>query len=402
MEFFTLTPEEQHLIQLFGAVLFQKELPAPEAEIDLKRLCHIAGRASLNGFLYDGFQRARYEVPPEILRMSLDIRNRAMAREAVQEAEAQRIFQKFEDAGIYCIPLKGFLLKNLYPQPYMRLSADVDLLCKPDQMRQAEAILLSLQYTLRHQGECHDVYTKAPNLTVEVHGKLFRASYDWNEILPQAWSRAVPYQDYRYICQFTPEDFYCYTLMHTGKHLLSAGSGFRYALDQFLFLEKYADSMDWAQIHGYLDRFRLEKLHQHLSELGPALFPESKARSPFFQRQVCQCDPKTLMELCAYLFRSGAGGTVQNYVYLQLMNEHREDSHIRYVLSRAFPSRKRMAIIFPQLEKAPFLLPVFWCIRLFQRGIGRSKHLTAEMKAVKRFDQQEAVQIKNLYEKLGL
>ena len=406
MDLFRLMAEEQYLIQLIEAVLFQKRLPAPDTEIDFKLLCHIAGRSSLNGFLYDGFKRACYEVSPEILNMSLDTRNRVMAREAVQEVEIQRIFQKFEDAEIYCIPMKGYLLKNLYPQPYMRLSVDVDLLCDPGQMKQVEQIMYSLQYTLKHRAECHDVYTKAPNLTVEMHSKLFRTPSDWNRFPPQAWNRAVPYQNYRYIRQFTLEDCYCYTLMHTGKHLRMAGIGLHSALDQFLFLVQYADRMDWAQVQACLKRFRLEKLHQYLLELGPALFPESKTKISFFQTLTYQCDPKDLMALCAYLFRSGAGGTVQNIVNFQLMRKPQKDdsffAHIKYMFSRAFPSRKRMECLFPKLEKTPLLLQVFWCIRLIQTVSCRSKYLTAEMKAVKSFNQQEAAQLKELYEKLGL
>lgn len=47
---------------------------------------------------------------------------KGMAKEATQHITVEQILKTFEENHIACMPLKGYLVKYLYPQPDMRLS----------------------------------------------------------------------------------------------------------------------------------------------------------------------------------------------------------------------------------------------------------------------------------------
>lgn len=400
------TAEQNYFIELIGAVLFEKELAPPPQQMDYQKMCRLAAHSSLSGFLYDGFRRAAFDVPADTLAMSLEMRNRSVAREAIQEVEAQQILSSLERSGVRCVPLKGLLLKELYPKPYLRLSVDVDILCDARQFGQVEQVMSPLGYTLQHRGGCHDVYVKAPNLNVEIHNKLFHTPASWREFSKQAWKRAVPYQEYQAVRQFTLEDSYLYLMLHTSKHLRAAGAGLRSVLDQMLFLLRYADMLNWEEVNAQLERYGLGKVHRHFLELGPHLFPECREISPFFASLSEECSPEMLDTLSSFLFRSGAMGTVQTLVSLNLMRSEQQgvslSSRLRYALHRLFPDRQAMEKIFPKLERAPGLLPFYWVERLVKTALFRSNYVNAEVQSMKHLDEQEISQLKQLYRALGL
>ena len=76
------------------------------------------------------------------------------------------------------MPLKGSVLKDLYPENGMREMSDNDILFDASKREQSKVIMLSHSYTVEHYGEIyHDAYHKPPVLNFELHTVLFGEEY---------------------------------------------------------------------------------------------------------------------------------------------------------------------------------------------------------------------------------
>lgn len=57
-----------------------------------------------------------------------------LKQSANQEYEGENILKALSEAGLNCIGLKGWELRNFYPKKYMRQMADLDILVRPYQL----------------------------------------------------------------------------------------------------------------------------------------------------------------------------------------------------------------------------------------------------------------------------
>ena len=86
-------------------------------------------------------------------------KKKAIRKLTLFELERSMIVQEFEKAGIWYMPLKGILLKDDYPEPFMREMTDNDILVDKTRMNDIRSIMERLGYScdffvLLH----HDVY----------------------------------------------------------------------------------------------------------------------------------------------------------------------------------------------------------------------------------------------------
>ncbi|MBR6088961.1 MAG: nucleotidyltransferase family protein [Anaerolineaceae bacterium] len=79
-----------------------------------------------------------------------------------------------EDAGIWYMPLKGAVIKDLYPKSGMREMADLDILFDASRAAEVRTIMEALGFSTYKYGQStHDVYRKKPVLYFEMHKALF-------------------------------------------------------------------------------------------------------------------------------------------------------------------------------------------------------------------------------------
>lgn len=66
---------------------------------------------------------------------------KGIAKEAAQHITVEQVLKTFEESHVACMPLKGYLLKYLYPRPDMRLMTDVDILLNNKQTKRVKMLL---------------------------------------------------------------------------------------------------------------------------------------------------------------------------------------------------------------------------------------------------------------------
>lgn len=101
-------------------------------------------------------------VPIETKKRLKNIRVQQAVRSLSQVAELARVGKLFTDAGIPMMPLKGVALsQELYGDPCVRSSADLDILVQPDDIEKAEEILIQAGY--RHALGFHSMGERQKN-----------------------------------------------------------------------------------------------------------------------------------------------------------------------------------------------------------------------------------------------
>ncbi len=281
----------------------------------------------------------------------------AQRKAALLEADRAAVQEKLEAAGIWHMPLKGSVLKELYPRFGMREMADVDILFDADRAEDVRQIMESLGFQTDSFACFHDdAYSKAPVSHFEMHRTLFSeaAESELHTYYADVRDRLVPDEGSKYGFHFTDEDFYLYLIAHEYKHYTGGGTGLRSLLDVYVFLR--ARALDQA----YVDR--------EAARLGIADFERQNRSLAFrlFDGESLTAEERDRLD---YMISSGTFGTAENEAGRQIAEKGRWG----YFLSWLHPSREIMIESFPVLQKAPALLPVFRIWRLIRAFVSSDR-----------------------------
>ncbi|MBO5897931.1 MAG: nucleotidyltransferase family protein, partial [Clostridia bacterium] len=163
----------------------------------------------------------------------------AVYRYGRQEAELTALCDALERAGIEHLPLKGSEIRPLYPEPWMRTSADIDVLVhKQDLERAADVLTDTLGYRREaFVSESHDISFRTPtDVHVELHFDLIeedRVGAVENE-LRNVWASTHPAAGKEWRREMDDDMFYFYHVAHMAKHFAEGGCGIRTFADLWM------------------------------------------------------------------------------------------------------------------------------------------------------------------------
>lgn len=294
----------------------------------------------------------------------------SVSRYAQQQYEYERILSLFEENAIAHLPLKGAVLRELYPDPAMRTSCDVDILIKSEELARAKALLLdSLGYKEGETGT-HDVaFHGTSDVRLELHFTLNEPDFTVSPVLSEIWDRLIPEEGCRYRYRMTNEQFVFYHLYHMAKHFAAGGCGIRPFMD--LWVMKGHMAYDEDTVSGYLDAVGLCLFSYSADALCEVWFGGA-SHTPITER----------ME--AYLLDAGAYGTREN---LMAIRQNKNGGKFGYLMKRMFPSSSALAHAYPVLKKHRLLYPICllrrWFGFLFCKNKSRVISELSETAAVK-------------------
>ncbi|MBO4873515.1 MAG: nucleotidyltransferase family protein [Lachnospiraceae bacterium] len=295
----------------------------------------------------------------------------AIRKVILLNAEKDAILQRFEAAGIWYMPLKGALLKDLYPSVGMRQMSDIDILIDPDRVKEAGKIMSELGYQEEEATFAHIAYVKKPLYNIELHRQLFSPAIEnksLNAYYRSVKDRILPDEDRRFGFHFTDEDFYLYMTAHEYKHYAIGGTGLRSLLDTYVYCTQKGPAMDWDYIR------------QELEKLGIADFEAQNRCLAMDLFQGKTLDPKE-EEMLEYIIFSGTYGTISNEISNHLTREgNGAGAKLKYLFRRLYPPMDVVRSIFPTFAKYPVLLPFLPLYRLFRGRKRNAGRLTSELK----------------------
>lgn len=369
--------EALYLVELLRASLGGAVPSLPRDGFDWDNLYELSVLHKVEAMAYIGLSKVE-GVPDEVISRFETEYKKEIAFEYIRHSEGRRILSSLEKNGIDCMPLKGWVIKDMYPLPAMRYMCDIDILFKKEEADRVRSVLEKLGFESTEFGGNPDVYMKKPILNIEMHKALIQDKTDHFE---KTWERAVLKKDCEHTFDMTLEDYYIYMAAHLRKHFFGSGTGIRSVCDIYVFLREKGDKLDG----GYIER--------KLKDSGIYDFDLSVKRlcAMWFDGKEESDDIKELGKRFLYCGAFGTKDSNMLNVAASEMGSTKGKSFkakkIRYVMGLIFPSAKTLKEEFSWLSKAPFLLPVAWLIRgvrsIFSRRSETKKILTNAMKVTK-------------------
>ncbi len=270
----------------------------------------------------------------------------AIYRREQLDYEEERICGILKSAQIPYIPLKGAVLKQLYPEKWMRTSCDIDILIQEENKQQAITLLCErLGYTRETDGERDCSLISKSGMNLELHFSLKCDNERLNPTLFRVWDCSVLLAG----CAraLTNEFFVFYHIAHMLIHFAEGGCGIRPFIDLWLF----------------------ENTNAINEEELTRLFKESGCLD--FYNGVCAlCGvwfggaPHTRQTelLEEYIVSGGVYGSREN---LGSAGRHKKGGYLKYLLSRIFMPKEKLRLVYPKIDKYPILIPYYWVKRWF-------------------------------------
>lgn len=279
------------------------------------------------------------------------------------------------DRGISLLPLKGIILKNLYPETYFRTMGDLDILTRVDEFDMVEKMMKELGYIFDDKNiEKHDKGFSRPLMThVEMHSDLLPNRSPFHDYYAHIWEKATPCET-SFIYNLSKEDEYIFLLIHAYKHFYNKGSGVRTIIDFYLFNKKYRESLNANYINKELENADLIA-SKHGAEYLLKDFKNQidKIVGYWFNSKEIIIDGVGMR-----IISDGVYGKVENFWAKEINKLGKK----KYLLKRLFPNLDFMRERYRILKKSPVLLPVFWIVRIFHGAFFRRKSVKNEFKYI--------------------
>ena len=292
---------------------------------------------------------------------------------SAMEIDKQQVFEKLEQAKIWYMPLKGSVIKDLYPSIGLRQMSDFDILFDERYPEKVKEIMEGLGFTCEKFAQSnHDIYYKQPVSNFEMHKTLFSelktAMFDYYR---DVHSRLIKDEQNDYGYHFSDDDMYVYITAHEYKHYTSQGSGIRSLMDCYVYLKSKNDKLDWSYIEKQTKLLGFDDYERSRRELALKVF------SPDNNSPLTDAEKKMLSEHTML----GVYGTFENGIKNQLNGGSKASFWLRsifipyHVMTKSVPFTEKSILLYP--------LGFFW--RCFRVLFTRRKTLYYTIKAVNKY-----------------
>lgn len=351
-----------------------------------------ARRHQVMPMLYYGVQYSNIIPPPEIMqKLELETyKNVAVSQNQLYALE--QMYKAFDENEIDYMPLKGSVLKFVYPKPELRPMGDADILIRQEQYEKIRPVMTALGFSEILESDHELVWDKKGILHVELHKRLIPSyNKDYYEYYGDGWRFAEHKEKCRY--DMRDEDNYIYLFTHYAKHYRDGGIGIRHMTDLYVFSSARPE-LDYGYITKEFEKLQLLEFFKNTKHTLDVWFGGET--------------PDNMSDfITAKIFGSGSYGTYNAHLLsaaLKTSGQKSNKAEIKktLILNRMFPPYKSMLSRYKCLEKHPALLPLMWLVRFLQmpfrresvkRNIENAK-ITAPDKIIAYRDELEAVGLK--------
>ena len=274
--------------------------------------------------------------------------------------EVQWLSVLLEEAQIPFIPLKGAVVRSLYPEPWMRTSGDIDILIQESFLDQAVSLLLENGCRMDGKRRYHDIPLLTPGgLPLELHYHIRENMESMDAVLDKVWqfSEVVPGKRFEHRQMDTFLVFHL--LAHMAYHLVNGGCGIRSVIDIRLMQKK---NIDGDLLHALCCEAKLDLFQSNINHLIAVWFDGG------------QHSPTTRM-LEQLIVTGGAFGTADNRI---LIRQAQLGSKGKYTFNRIFKPYKELKTQFPILNHKPWLAPLYQAVRWGRVITGRRINIAAK------------------------
>lgn len=353
-------------------------------DYDAKALYNLAINQDLMYFVADALDKVNLLPKEKDLYSAYQNSQIAVVYRTTQiESVFEKIKTVLSEAEIAFIPLKGAVLRNMYPDKMMRSSCDIDILVKEEELQKAVKALVFNGFTTDGKRDYHDVSLHFGSVHLELHFNICEDMDDIDELLKQVWDYAEPVSEYEYAEK--PEFFVYHHLAHMKYHFINGGCGIRTFLD--LFMIRKIGFYDEEKLTELLDIAGLKKFYYAVLDMLGVWF---------------YCEPHNeITQKCEeYILFGGIYGNTENSSAAQ---SAAHDGRIKNAWRVVFPGYFNMCNLYPAVKEKKILLPYYYLHRIFRKTFGKSgKRVIKKMTKIMTVDESKIDSIGELLIAMGL
>ncbi len=292
----------------------------------------------------------------------------------------------FEEAGIDFIPLKGSVIRDLYPQAYFRTSCDIDILIHEEELDRAISLLTAKNYTVRGEKSFHDISLFSEGgIHLELHFNILENEEKLDRMLSRVWEFATPVCQGLHEYRMTNEYLMFHLVAHAAYHFITGGCGVKPVADIWILGKKL--EFDRELLSKYCRECEIESFRLQLIRLADIWFEDS------------DYDELT-SHMAEYILEAGVYGATENKVAIK---QKKQGSKLGYLWRRIFIPYDDLKYYYPKLQDKKWLLPYYevkrWCRLVFG---GELKKSVNEIKTGVSMSDEKSRYVNSLLEKLEL
>ena len=360
MEIVMVGKESKILLELLQSAITGSRTDVPNSDSSYSEVYNLSRFHNVDGTAFYGINNNNVILSDNLYKEWSRAKDRNIAKTTIENQEKAVIFKTFEEHHIFFLPLKGLIIKQMYPRPELRQMADLDILVHEFDIDLAGKLLVSNGYKMRHSREGHHIlFFKPPYMTIELHyemiGKDHASYYKYYEDI---WNKVLTVDGKVYEHKLTWNDFYIFMLVHFAKHYYGGGSGIRSIMDVYVFLDKHASDLDEKYLNRELEKLKLTNFRSDVETLAHVWFGKGNSNMILDSN------------MPEYIMTSGAYGTLAHIKEKRIADSTTNGklNKFQYIRRRLFPNIHFMSYYYPSLIKRPYLLPWFWLHRIITKG----------------------------------
>jgi len=352
--------------------------------VDYMHVFKCSSAHSITPIVYDGIKKLGIVLPDEVEKVFSKKCRMYTMQYVMQDEQLCKLTDIFEKNKIKNMPLKGSILRKMYPRPELRTSSDLDILYDETYEERVAEILLGLGYKVGEKAAKDTSYLLPPFVNVEMHCSLMGDHPELEGDFADVWDRVSLVDGKEYTYAMSNEDFYVYMITHAAKHYLMGGIGIRFVIDAWVFNNYIGDRIDTNVVNERLAQLGVSVFNQKLISLANYWFNGSDADEATKALGDFICDCNTF-------------GATQNRVAGQIASKGK----IKFMLDRVFPQYDIMCSYYPKLKQNKVLLPYFWCKRIIRGAFNRNSTFHSESEISSNISDEKINSIKELNDSLG-
>lgn len=357
---------EKVVISLLKSALKGTRAEVP-LEFDWQELFSFAKSQSLVPLMYQGVTNSGITLPDDIANKMNSIALKHLWADQQQQFEIAKLESAFEKNSIDYMPIKGVLLRHLYPNTEMRPMGDADIMIRVEQKDKAAEVMESLGYAFSYETAHEIVYGKGA-VVIELHKCLIPPrTKDFYEYYKDSWSFAQKVEGHNFRYEMSDEDHLIFLITHFAKHYRAGGIGVLHMADIYLYLS--TKELNNRYVRDELNKLQILKFYDNVVSTIENWFNNGLGN-------------ERIDLITDWIFKNGLWGTSKSRTMAAAVRTSKSTSvksiGFKYMIGQVFPRIEGMQLRYPVLKKHKYLLPFMWIARwldllLFKRNRVRNK-----------------------------
>lgn len=284
-----------------------------------------------------------------------------------------------DGAAVPYVSLKGAVLCGLYPEKWMRTSGDLDILVHEGDLDRAVAAIEAKTAFRAKARNYHDVTMTGGGVCLELHFSICENSPSIDRVLSRVWEHCEPCgkgTEHR----MSPEYLAFHVAAHMSYHLARGGLGVRPYIDLYLLREKTA--FDESAVRDMCGECGILKFYDAAARLGEVWIDGAGHDAV----------TNDMERLC---FRGGVFGSTRGTEAAL-----RRSDGASYLRRRVFQPRSELAEAYPEVEKRPYLAPIYQ-VRRWGAAL-RRQNVKKKLRAIRELSPEHTASLDRVISELEL